>query len=85
MTNKEVAEAFLRRASASTANLNSIGTKLFSYQTCIAQWKGEVLIGNGTHYSPTTRGKHLYHIKDKVKKWTTKNVPQGTEDLLNYL
>ena len=38
MKNKEVCKEFIRRRVARGSNLFSTGDKLFSYNTCIAQW-----------------------------------------------
>ena len=84
MKAEEVAEAFLKYEKASTNNIYSTGNKLFSYSTCIAQHSEGRIIGNATKYSSTT-SKHLSYVKRNVTKWTTKNVPVETSDLLNYL
>lgn len=83
-TNKEVAECFLHRIKTNNVNLRSTGRKLYSYSTVIAQWYNDELIGNATKYSITT-SKHLSCIKRSIDRWTTKNVPIETDDLLNYL
>ena len=84
MRNEDVAKAFLNRRTASVNNLSSSGDKLFSYNTCIAQWVGSTLIGNATKYSTTT-SRHLGYIKQCIKCWTSKIVPMGTQDLTNYM
>lgn len=54
MRNKEVVEAFFDRKTGQSLNRISSGDKLFSYDTCIAQWVGSKLLINITKYSKTT-------------------------------
>lgn len=61
MKNREVVEKFFNGECATGSNLFSTGTKLFSYQTCIAQWYRPYLVINKTRYSVTT-SKHLYYL-----------------------
>lgn len=85
LKNKEVAEAFYLRTYASNRNMMSIGDRLFSYYTCIAQSTSNYgIIGNSTKYSKTT-SKHLSYIKKYVTVWTTKEVPGGTQSLIDYI
>ena len=72
MKNKEVAEAFvLGLRHCSTQNLHYIGNRLFSYQTCIAQWNSEpqglVLYINETKYSSST-SKHQSYVRCNLYK-----------------
>lgn len=85
MRNEDVVKAFLHKMPLHTINLHSTGNKLFSYDTCIAEWTdNDILIGNATKYSSTT-SKHMYYIKSYVDEWTTKDVPRGTMSLINYV
>ena len=84
MRNKEVAEAFLLNRTAAANTLWCVKGSLFSYTTCIAQLDDRGIIGNATKYSTTT-SRHLGYIRDKVTIWTTKPVPRGAADLLEYL
>ena len=85
LKNKEVAEAFYMRKSASNRNMTSTGDKLFSYHTCIAQDMSDYgVIGNSTKYSKTT-STHLNYIRKYVTVWTTREVPRGTQSLTNYI
>ena len=69
MTTLEVIQQFLKREQAHTpyrnaplnniwrwrgASLTSTGDKLISYETPIAEWRGEVLAINSAKYSATT-------------------------------
>lgn len=66
---------------AHSINLTSTGDKLFSYNTCIAQWKGDTLLINITKYSATTT-KHLYYVKRYgIPYITVDNVKLNTQDL----
>lgn len=84
MKNKEVIEAFLRNGTERSNTLWCVHGSLFSYATCIAQLDDRGIIGNSTKYSTTT-SRHLGYIKDKITIWTTKPVPKGAPDLLEYL
>lgn len=54
MKNKEVIDKFLNKEVGNGSNLVSTGTRLFSYQTCIAEWDNDSLYLNKTYYSNTT-------------------------------
>lgn len=54
MTNKDVVIAFIRGESVHTGHMTSTGDRLFSYNTCIAQWHKGTLLVNRTKYSSTT-------------------------------
>lgn len=84
MTNREVVECFLRGESGGNYHLMSTGSKLYSYNTVIAQYYNGALIGNATKYSVTS-SKHISHIKQYVDGWTNNNVPIGTDDLGKHL
>lgn len=85
MKNIDVIIKFLNRtkASSSNGNLRSTGDKLFSYNTCIAQWVDDLLYINMTQYSPTT-SKHRNMIFSiyPVKTYTqVVNVPINSHNL----
>lgn len=87
MKNKEVCKEFIRRRAACGSNLISTGDKLFSYNTCIAQFNGHALVLNETKYSVTT-SKHQHYLKNAVTNsgiWATTylvdNVDYNIQDL----
>lgn len=51
---KEVIESFINKEYGSGSNCMSTGEKLYSYNTCIGQWVGNVIYINTTKYSNTT-------------------------------
>ena len=51
---KEVIDKFVCKQYSSGSNCMSIGEKLYSYNTCIGQWVGNVVYINTTKYSNTT-------------------------------
>lgn len=51
---KEVIDKFVCKQYGSGSNCMSIGEKLYSYNTCIGQWVGNVVYINITKYSNTT-------------------------------
>lgn len=65
MKNKEVCKEFIHRRIASGSNLISTGDKLFSYNTCIAQWHPHGIIYNETKYSPTT-SRHQSYLRNAI-------------------
>lgn len=65
MKNKEVCKEFIHRRIASGSNLISTGDKLFSYNTCIAQWHPHGVIYNETKYSPTT-SRHQSYLRNAI-------------------
>ena len=65
MKNKEVCKEFICRRVASGSNLISTGDKLFSYNTCIAQWYPNGVIYNETKYSSTT-SRHQSYLKSAI-------------------
>lgn len=83
MKNIDVIRKFLREECAAGSNLNSCGDKLFSYNTCIAQWVDDLLYINMTQYSSTT-SKHrnmifsIYPVKTYVQ---VVNVPINSHNL----
>lgn len=84
MTNKDVAEKFLRKEKANTLHLLSTGEKIYSYNTVIAQWYKGDLIGNATKYSVTT-SKHMLYIRRYINIHTRDDVPRSTNNLIPYL
>ena len=88
MRNQEVISKFAHFAeSAATANVRSIGDKLFNYETCIAQrHEGKYLL-NVTRYSITT-SKLQGHVRWELSGYDVievTNVPQGTCNLVPYI
>lgn len=65
MKNKDVVRRFIDKEFASGSNLYSSGNKLFSYNTCIAQWWNDMIIINDTRYSSST-SRHQYYLKSLV-------------------
>ena len=51
---KEVIDKFVSKQYGSGSNCMSTGEKLYSYNTCIGQWVGDVVYINITKYSNTT-------------------------------
>lgn len=82
MKNSEVVEAFFNRETGQSENRISSGDKLFSYNTCIAQWVGSKLLINTTKYSRTT-SKLQGEISRKAgcQVGYLINVPRNTKDL----
>ena len=86
MKNIEVIKCFMKGypAKSSSGNLRSTGEKLFSYNTCIAEWVNDYLFVNLTKYSSSTsriqnmlfKGLKFGH---KVKQ--VENVPINTQKL----
>lgn len=88
MKNKEVCKEFIHRRAAFGSHLVSTGDKLFSYNTCIAQFNGHALILNETKYSVTT-SKHQNYLRNAVTNsgiwattYLTDNVNYNTRDLV---
>lgn len=51
---REVIDKFVSKQYGSGSNCMSTGEKLYSYNTCIGQWVGDVVYINTTKYSNTT-------------------------------
>lgn len=87
MTNKQVAEAFYDKKCCQGTNMTSLGNKLLSFSTTIAERttiKGKtVIIKNITRYSNST-SKHQYLV-DKYDYVTVNNVPINTANLSKYI
>lgn len=61
MKNKDVAVLFIAREKANGSNLTSDGTRLFSYNTCIAEFENiNKLYINKTKYSSSTSRHQSY-------------------------
>lgn len=88
MTNNQVIKAFLSGQSGKSLNLTSTGKKLFSYNTCMAQWHSETgfIIINETKYSQTT-SKQINPLKRAVGLYlqTPTNLYLGIQDLESTL
>lgn len=61
-SNIDVIEAFLNHENLGSLNLFSENDKLFSFDTCIAQWHMDELVINDTYYS-STMSKHVELLK----------------------
>ena len=88
MRNQEVISKFVNFAeSAATANVRSIGDKLFNYETCIAQRHEGKIIMNATRYSVTTSKIQNYLRSELSNKAVIEvtSVPRGTCDLVPYI
>lgn len=87
MRNKEVAYAFTCRRPATGSNLMSTGDRLYSYNTCIAQYDDDnTLYVNLTKYSGTT-SRHQTYLKWHLRNNTFKevfNVPRGIHNIKPY-
>lgn len=92
MKNIDVVHAFIRQERLKVGNLTSTGSKLFSYNTVIAQWKlyngNLILLINPTKYSVTT-SKHLTLLRSRIPSRTAyftpaKPVPKDTTNLIGY-
>ena len=83
---REVVDKFIEHSSAVGSNCFSTGEKLFSYETCIAQWLRGTLYINKTKYSPTTSKlqNYLYNTyKHKVFfVGDTNSNPYGIKSLI---
>ena len=86
MRNIEVIKCFMKwhPAKSSSGNLRSTGEKLFSYNTCIAEWVNDYLFVNLTKYSSSTSRIQNMLFKElrfghKVKQ--VENVPINTKYL----
>lgn len=90
-TNDEVIEAFFKGELAHSTTLTTDGSRLFSYNTCIAQFDSvqETLYVNTTKYSSTTsrhQNKVLKEIdKNKYFCIFLQDVPRDANNLHIYL
>lgn len=90
MRNIEVIKQFLNMSSGNsyTGNLISDGVKLFSYNTCIAEWIDDLVLFNVTKYSSSTSRIQSMMLRELQKKSIHKfifidNVPINTQYLWN--
>lgn len=86
MKNEDVVIAFLDKQPLILNNISSDGQKLFSYDTCIAEWLSpSSILMNDCFYSNSTRKyqnklrKHACHKYDIYS--ITGDVPEGTKSL----
>lgn len=91
MKTVDVISLFLNHKIGNALNVHSSGDKLFSYNTCIAQWLDPAtLIINITKYSVTT-SKHLTQLRrgrippPPFKVLQVKEVPLNASSLKKYL
>lgn len=89
MRNIEVIKQFLNKSSGNsyTGNLISDGVKLFSYNTCIAEWTDDLVLFNVTKYSSSTsriQSMMLRELQKSIHKFIfIDNVPINTQYLWN--
>lgn len=94
MKNSDIAIAFHNGWKAQSNNMTCTGTKVYSYDTVIAEKivteAGLQYVINNTKYSPTT-SKHLGYIKRYLVTnnifylVTTTSVPKNTNSLKDYI
>ena len=82
----EVITCFIynKTASNTTGNLRSTGDRLFSYNTCIAQWVDGGIIVNRTKYSSTTshhQGMLERRLAGHIHMFPVFDVPKDTQYL----
>jgi hypothetical protein len=83
-TLKEVAKAFLKKKTGKVGHLDSTGRKLFSYDTCIAQWDDTFgLVLNKTDYPNKTISRHQELIL-KGDVWVF-DAPLNVTNLCKYI
>lgn len=84
MTNKILCKHFLIGKSIKYCNLTSDGSRLFSYNTCIAEKFNNKLYINYTKYSRTTtlHLNLLLKLNDKYDMVYVTNVPINTKNLV---
>lgn len=89
MRNIKVIKQFLNKSSGNsdTKNLISDGVRLFSYNTCIAEWTDDFVLFNVTKYSRSTsriQSMILSELKKLIHKSVSiDNVPINTQRLWN--
>lgn len=89
MRNIEVIKQFLNKSSGNsdTKNLISDGVKLFSYNTCVAEWTDDFVLFNVTKYSRSTsriQSMMLRELRKLIHKSVfVDNVPINTKYLWN--
>lgn len=84
MKNIEVIEKFINGCIGSGGNLTSADGKLYSYQTCIAEYTRKGLIVNKTRYSVTT-SKHVGMLLKRLCNYKVihfvEDIPKGSKKL----
>lgn len=88
----DVIFAFKGRKSGKASSVSTDGTKLFSYQTCIAQWYDDKnLIVNKVHYSISTC-RHQTYLENAFEGSNNinilpvyGNIYRGQKDLIKFL
>lgn len=65
MRNQDVVRKFMEREPASGSNLYSSGDRLFSYNTCIGEWRDNTILVNYTKYSRST-SKHQFYLRTQA-------------------
>ena len=86
MKNKEVIRNFLNKCEAINhhGSLRSTGDRLFSYNTCIAEWTDDYLVINVTKYSQNTsriQNMFLREARTGLEIIKVDNVPINTQRL----
>ena len=89
MRNIEVIKQFLNKSSGNsyTGNLISDGVKLFSYNTCIAEWTDSLLLVNVTKYSRSTsriQNMLIHELKSRYELLAIEDVPINTKYLWTH-
>lgn len=88
MKNIEVIKAFINQEAGDSLNIHSNGEKLFSYDTCIAEWYKGLLVINKTRYSVTTSKHQTYLLRwipSYIKVIELKAIPKNTSSLKKFM
>lgn len=90
ISNEKVVESFIQHKYAKNRNLKSTGVKLYSFDTCIAQWYAkDGIIINKTKYSTSTN-KHQYLLNyllknvDDILILEVNDIPKDETSLYSY-
>lgn len=90
--NEYLIKLFLNNEKEQNCNMRSTGTKLFSWQTCIAQKSSKGIIVNVNKYSKSTsaqQSKLMYLIKEGkhnyVETRSDVHIKRGTTNLEKYI
>lgn len=89
MTNAEVVDKFLNHERGHSLNMDSTGEKLYSYNTCMAQFIDGNLVVNKTKYSVTT-SRHMSYLNTLLQKYniahkTVTEVERNAYSLKSYV
>ena len=90
ISHKELINAFIDGKTAHNGSMHTDGTKLYSYETCIAQKTSNGIIFNSCKYSITT-SKQQSCTRDVLHKYDLEyteidnGVRRGTSNLCRYL